>query len=416
MKTIKSGVDQVNIKRSIRKNLNQLLKLAPRELRQSLFRQMLHLPIIPQSNILVKFAESPDEFNQAFRLIQETYAHLGYCDRSTPMRATKYHTLPTTKVVIILLDGKVIATITHILDNPMGLPIENQWSIQALREQGHLSAEISSLAISKQWRHNHGLLHYMTRFLLDYAINHLGVDTWVIVTHPSTRDFYQGVLCFQTLSEDIKHCGHVKNALGLAQMLDLNQLQENFFRLYRNRPPHQNIHDFYFVRDFSNCFQFPTPSIFLTNSMPRFYFKELFTTTTPIISDMSCRERLILSGLYSDLVDHLGLPFLQNLRLRSLTSISGQLRTRDALLPVRVADVSSGGAKILSKFPLPLDHSPIRLMLPLQPKLEVPIRIVWNINQRVAGVQICDPAPSTWLRWTEDLRRQFQTSMLTRVA
>ncbi|MCB0385198.1 MAG: PilZ domain-containing protein, partial [Bdellovibrionales bacterium] len=239
-----------------------------------------------------------------------------------------------------------------------------------------------------------------------------------IVTHPKTKDFYEGVLCFRPLSNEIKTCGHVNNALGIAQVLDLTSLKDNFFQIYHDNPQHRNIHDFYFVRDFSNFFFLPKFSSILTSSMPDSYFRALFSKSASTIKELSNRDNIILSGLYGDFVAQLGLLHIQNLRMRTLTSISGTLCAGNNLLPVRVLDVSSGGAKIISKHPLPTDLSPLVLAIsrPQHPPLQIPIRVVWSKNQRVAGVQIKNPLAGEWLQWTEGLRRQFQRSMLSRVA
>jgi hypothetical protein len=86
--------------------------------------RLLGLPDELKRSVVIKFAETKDEYEQAFSLVYNTYLNIGVIkpNRSN-LRLTLYHALPTTKVLIVKKNKTVISTLTTILDNPLGLPL-----------------------------------------------------------------------------------------------------------------------------------------------------------------------------------------------------------------------------------------------------------------------------------------------------
>ena len=403
----------MKLKRLVRKSVLGILAKTPRSWRHALYRQLLQIPKIPPQGLVVKFAESPEEFDQAFRLLQSSYAEIGLAEEGDIIRTTKFHSLPTTKVAIVSIDGQVVATATHILDSPFGLPIEDHWSLSHLREQGLLMGEISSLAVDRHWRHDHGLFLYVTRFLMDYARLQLGVDLWTLVTHPSHRDFYEGVFCSEPLSEEIKQCSYVKDAPGCAQQINLNTLPANYSRLYSGKPQEKDIHDFYMERDLSACFVWPHPSTVLTNSMSAQYFRDLFGPTTSTFQRLETKERLFLADVYSLAKPQFGLPLSTPLRQRYPICQPATLQEGNLILPVRILNVSTGGAKIISKFNIEGTHKNMQLMVKAASKqaIKIPVEVVWSQHQKIVGLKIAGTTPKAWSTWTQELKNEFQQSI-----
>lgn len=378
---------------------------------------MVKIPLQPPEGLIIKLAETEEEFDQAFTLIQECYREIGISEENLKLRATKYHSLPTSQIVIAKMKDNVIATLTHVFDSPLGLPIEEHWSVEHERKNGKLLAEISSLAIHKSWRHFHGLFLYLTRFALDLAIHHLGVDKWVIVTHPKAKDFYEGLLCFEPLSENILKCGYVKGADGFAQTLDLVQLKANFEKLYANKAKDKNIHDFYFVTDFKQIMKPIKKQLTLHNQMSASYFLRLFGEVTNLLDNLDKFDKLTLKGMYSDFIPELSSLTQQRVETRTPTSIKAFIKEDNINYLVRILNVSAGGVKIFCKG----DFSPNRqhiLSIQISPakKVDVPVKLVWSKDNIYQGFSILGEPSTQWLSWTHQLKSEFSQSLNTKIS
>lgn len=398
------------MKRKLRKLLSLAFNLIPKTLRHHVIRELVAVPTKPPEGMVFKFAETDEEFNQAFALLQECYAEIGIAEKSLKLRATKFHTLPTSTVIIAKVNNEVVGTLTHVLDNPMGLPIEEHWDIDLLRQKGELLAELSSLAIKKKWRHHNGLFMFLTRFALDFAMKHLNIDAWVMVTHPNVRDFYEALLCFKPLSEEIYNCDYVKGAAGFAQRLDLNQLKSNFTKLYENKKPDQNIHDFYFKSDFSKCFGTIKKDIVLSNFMNSDYFVHLFFEVTQVIPNLEKSDMNVIDGMYSQVV-----PILQNKSRphRSPTSFVATLLGKSNIYLIKVLNVSPGGAKILCKQDIdPKMDWTLKIKTEDQKCMELPVEVVWTQHSKIQGLRIIGEPPAEWVQWTQQLVQNFNSNMM----
>src|SRR6516164_7685911 len=105
-------------------------------------------PPVPQSvrvpgisrDIQVKRASEPDEWEQAYQMVAANYKARGY-EAPSPkqVRFTPYHALPDTVTFVAKYQGRVVATLSMVLDNSLlGLPIEAVYpdEIAELRLQG----------------------------------------------------------------------------------------------------------------------------------------------------------------------------------------------------------------------------------------------------------------------------------------
>ncbi|USN46496.1 MAG: hypothetical protein H6626_09740 [Pseudobdellovibrionaceae bacterium] len=388
-----------------------LLARSPKQLRHRLYRELLQLPPSPPEGLTIKFAETADEYESAFKLLQVSYADLGLSQMDLEIRTTKYHLLPTTQVVIATLKGQVVATLTHIIDSALGLPIEDYTSIQQLRECGEIISEISSLAVDRDWRHNHGLFMYLTRFTLDHAIQNLGIDSWVIVTHPNARDFYEGLLCFEPLSEEVFSCDHVKGAAGFSQRLDLGKLKENFHKIYAGKPKSKNILDFYFNENFDSVFKKPDVSIIPFSIMESQLFENLFQKKSNTANVLSLGERQVLENSYPTSMINTQRTLQEASdthrrieKYRSPVFLPAMLSIGDQILPVRVINVSQKGARVVSKHPLgPFEKGLLVLTHPDRGRFSVSVSGIWLRGQYEMGLRIT--SSYEWEHWSEQIAK-----------
>jgi hypothetical protein len=173
----------------------------------------------------IKIAGTEEEWRQAFQLVAEAYRARGYETTQTHgLRLTPFHVLPDTATFIAQHDGRVLATLSLVLDNVLlGLPLECIYpdEIAALRRQGRRLVEVISLA-------DHGLsLHEflpvflgLSRLMVQWALRQ-EADTLVITINPRHRLFYRKVLGFVPLGPRRPHPsvqGHPAEAYKLDEM------------------------------------------------------------------------------------------------------------------------------------------------------------------------------------------------------
>src|SRR5258708_4736574 len=72
--------------------------------------------------------------------------------QSHGIRATKFHVLPTTSVIVALWDGEIIATASIIQDSELHLPADSIFDLSGLRQRTRGLVEVSALAIDKAFR------------------------------------------------------------------------------------------------------------------------------------------------------------------------------------------------------------------------------------------------------------------------
>lgn len=403
-------------KRLIRKSATEVLGWCPRSWRHKLFRELLTIPAVPPGKFQVKFANTPSEYEQALSLLQRSYADLALIGVQGQIHATKFHTLPTSQIAIALVDGKVVATLTHVLDSAIGLPMEDHWNLDELRERGELVAEISSLAVDKSWRHNHGLFLFLTRFVLDHAINTLGVNSWVIVTHPRARDFYEGVLCFEPIDQKIVACDHVKGAAGFGQKLNLDTLYQRFFRLYSHKPTTKNIFKFYFETDLSKWLQPPNPELPGLQPMNEQLFANLFVEKSRVLAGLDARELKIVSNSYPPFsrlspAVKAGLPtdFSRLEHFRSPIFTKGTFVSGGEIIPIQIINASPGGLRILCKTPASgVTIGRISISLPSGRQISVKAEVVWSRRGRELGLKVVEDKSLQWQHWVDELSGQFK--------
>jgi hypothetical protein len=151
----------------------------------------------------VKIASGRAEWEQAFRLLSDSYRARGYeVPRDQPFRFTPHHALPGTITLIAERAGCVCATLSLVADTALlGLPMEAIYGdeIDALRRQGRRLAEATSLADSGLTLSE--FLQVFTAFIKFSIQYHLreGGDTWIIAVNPRHRSFYLKVVGFVPL-------------------------------------------------------------------------------------------------------------------------------------------------------------------------------------------------------------------------
>ncbi len=289
----------MQLKFSVRK----ALRLLPAFIRRSLFRRFIQLPLVTDPKIRLKVAETAEELEAAFRILHDAYVEKGYMDpQPSGMRLSVFHALPSTSTLIVLWEKEVVGTVSIIRSNPIGLPLEKIFCVDDLRTQGQRVAEISALAIKKEFRRKGGeLLFPLLKFLYEYCIGYFGVDHLVIAVNPKDVDLYQGLLFFKKIKEQVvPNYDYVKGAPAVGLHLNLRKAYKEFAQSYGNKPSSRNLFTFFTKLKIENILfpkrQFPKISDpVMTPELLNYFFRE----KTQIFDVLSEEERRVLSKIYT---------------------------------------------------------------------------------------------------------------------
>lgn len=277
---------------SKRKFLWKLVSTLPYFIRKNLILSSVEAKQSDLVGFIFKRAETQDELAQSFTLLYESYLQNGLMDENEiKMRITKYHALPTTVILVAKLNDEVVGTVTHILDSSFGLPTEDICSLEDLRKNGHRIAEISALAIKKEYRHHKSLLFGLTRFLYTYATQFCGVKYWVISIRTKVQDFYTAIFGFQLLVKNAS-CNFVNDGKTSSLMCDLENNQKLFKDLYNHKSPEKNLYAFYCDFQLNVIGQFPEKN---SLEMTQLFHKEnilnhFYNKKTKLFLDMKRAE------------------------------------------------------------------------------------------------------------------------------
>ncbi len=253
--------------------------------------------------LIFKKAETPEELEQAFNLAYEAYSEKGLvADSESRLRVTKYHALPTTTVLVAKIGNEVIATISIIGDSAFGLPMEKLFDILAVRKQANRLAEISTLAIKRGFRRQRGrLLLGLCKFMNEYCLKILKVDSIVCSVHPSVSDFYRCVLMFEDIENGkVKSYEFVQGAKATGHFLNLGPpFEKKMETAFRGAPEHRNLFKYFCLDEISN-FQFPETPFFsaMDFTMTPELVTHFFRDRTKVLDELSDVDRATVSNLY----------------------------------------------------------------------------------------------------------------------
>lgn len=168
--------------------------------------------------VTYKIATSRQELEESFRLVRESYVKVGLQpEGSPPLRLTKYHLMPSTKVFVAvhraelekenpdysrLRDpGQIIGTLTLVRDSAFGLPMEEVCAdaVEQIREDGGSPAEVIALAVNPAFR-SHNVMMYLYKLMFEYARLSRVTDITCSVTKRHIR-FYQTMLLFEPMGD-----------------------------------------------------------------------------------------------------------------------------------------------------------------------------------------------------------------------
>ncbi|NOT80372.1 MAG: hypothetical protein HOP07_15365 [Bacteriovoracaceae bacterium] len=282
----------------------RLVSILPEALREKIIRSKVKLDYNPPEGLRFKLAETKEELEQAFRLLYRSYVAAGSMKPNTSeMRITPYHALPSTSVLIAVLDGKVIATISVFRMGPFGIPASKVFNVKSLLESGVRFAEISSLTLDEEYRNdNREIIFGILKYLYEYTTKYFGIEMKLIVIKPFRRYFYESLLLFKSLENKVvKNYSFSNGATVIAEFLDLKSQKARYKEIYSSYPDEKNLYKYFCEKEIAN-FEFPERPFNMISDpvMTPELMSYFFCEKTTIIRDMTDGERKILQSLYPE--------------------------------------------------------------------------------------------------------------------
>ena len=184
-----------------------------------------------KSDIELHLAQTAEELEAAYALVQSQYMRRGYAKPGGAVRFVSHCCIPTTHTLVASVAGTVIGTASVIVDGPLGLPLETTYpdEVQELRAAGERLAEISCLATRR--RGDARALLSLYRGIYALAHYRCQLDRLCITVHPRQRAFYLRALLFELIGPERGYaaCNH---APAVALGLDLRMAEGRFRRAH----------------------------------------------------------------------------------------------------------------------------------------------------------------------------------------
>lgn len=409
---------QANTKNSRRGLLRTLQAFLPKKLKHELIRQTIKIPSVLPESLIIKVAETKSELEQAYRILHDSYVEMGYAKpQECGMRITKYFALPTTTTFVALWDGQVVGTMSLIRQSTMGLPLEKEFDLSQIRQSGAMIAEVSSLAIHRDFRHQRGSIFLpLCKYFHDYARLYMKVDAAVIAVNPSWVDFYEGFLLFEKLqAKTVSNYDFANGAPAVGLVLDFRTFNLRYDEVYGHREDESNLRDFFLLSKFVNL-QFPkhlSPKQVMTPVMTPAMLRYFFFETVNVWEQLSNFEKLHLANSYpleqfvTAFPEYRKFGVRRNLRFHLVGQVF-QVEGHDLQQMAKIIDGSATGLRLFGFTGLERNQKlKIAVYLEEENAFEIEVAVMWvNNEDSTCGVRLLQSHP-TWTRCQRDLTQGF---------
>ena len=224
--------------KSLLKGIFSLDKL-PSSLRKRISRSRLNvdLDLVINRKITMKVADTEDELLQAYALAQKCCKKVKNVDQVKSFQLTKFHLLPTTKVLIAKNKNKVIASVVQVMDTAMGLPIDELFSINDIRKNKVRVCEMFSLAVDPMWRsESQNIFIPFLLYAIGYSRYVTGSDELVMTSSKEERYIYEDIFLFNLISNKSQIFAH---------HLSLSNIENRLVKTYYRYPENKNIYSMF---------------------------------------------------------------------------------------------------------------------------------------------------------------------------
>jgi hypothetical protein len=161
----------------------------------------------------------------AFRLVHDRYVASGYIDPDPSGARVAFHqTLPSTRVFVGREAGRVVATVSLVVDSEHGLPCDTLYptELAAMRATHPRLAEVSALAVRDGGSEGYVTVRALMQCLAVYAVRIAHLDALCITVNPRHTRFYERRLGFEQFGP-MRAYDLVKGAEAVPLRLDLRR-------------------------------------------------------------------------------------------------------------------------------------------------------------------------------------------------
>jgi GNAT superfamily N-acetyltransferase len=346
------------------RTLRRALSMLPVETRFAMYRRLVNCCPQPSGDLVVKVAETADELQACFRILHDAYVGSGFMQpHPSGLRVTPWHALPTTTTICAKVAGEVVGTLSMVREGVFGLPLQSAFDLTAVRARPGQVAEISALAVRKDYRRTGGaVLFPLMKFMYEYCTRYFDTRHLLIAVNPNRIEMYESLLLFERLSSRVvENYAFANGAAAVGAWLDLDGAQQRFEAVYAGQPAHRDLHA-YFVKTTLPQIQLPPRPYYTTNDpvMTPALLDEFFNRRTQAFDALGPRQRQLLHQVYDGPAYRPVLPApgadgtcLQPLRSHQRHSIRcpGWFVATDALgararLPLALVEISLGGCRV----------------------------------------------------------------------
>ncbi len=328
----------------------------PKFIKYPIYRTKLNLPSEIPPELQFKLISSKEELIKSCRILHDCYVEMKYMKEDQyGLRLTPYHLLPSTLTAVALWEGQVIATMSVVRDNPMGLPMDKVYDLSPLRKNGKVLGEVSGLAIDPKFRGSKGgLFHHLIRFLWNYSKTWHGLDYYVIAVNPSMSDFYEAFYLFEpmVLGHVVDGYDFANGATAVALKMPIQTSYEIINSVYKNKPDTQNLYNF-MTKPKLPCEIIPQKEYYTItdNYLNQFTFKDIYNTVNDFDSRFDDKTKKIFSTVYGfksfeDLVEGKKASRLRH-ETRALSLLVSDKSEEKKMTVASVKDISRNGLKVV---------------------------------------------------------------------
>jgi hypothetical protein len=390
-----------------KKSFYFLASCLPQFIRYPFYRhKFAKVPATISAGLTFELAKTQEELEDAFKLLHDAYVEQGFITpQPSGMRLILQHALPTTAILVAKVGGKVVGTVSVMRNTSLGLPMEKAFDISHLTKKGCRVAEISCLAIHKDFRRKMGgdIFFPLTLFSAAFAKNYFGTDYLVFNLYPQHADFYNAIFGSTYLNGIPNISKEYLGAPASGIQLDLQDVIRFGKKYYSGLGIERDLYAYTFETKHSH-FLFPPVENGMIN-YPVFtpaLFRYFFDKKTNLLQNISEIEEQVLARYYPFDSYAKVIPISRKKDLRNPayerwdTRLTGECLDLMSNIKILLLDMSYNGfrAHLSSGISLKENRS-FEFSLPDKTIVKVKATAMWNSGDNVYGFQVVE-ASKEW--------------------
>jgi hypothetical protein len=194
-------------------------------------------------------AMETEDLEGAFRLVHDNYVRDGHMTpQPSGLRVGIFNALPSTRVFVAKDGGRVVGTVTLVLDSPIGLPSDQVYGeeLAGLRARGRRLGEATGLSVAPECRGSGaGIAARLYRMLALYAARIARLQELVISVSPRHVRFYGSWFPIRQFGP-LRPYPRVNNTRAVGLLGDLVETRALIRQAERGLPL-GGFHDFFFA-------------------------------------------------------------------------------------------------------------------------------------------------------------------------